>query len=572
MSERTVQTTATPDVSTFQILSEGQEVPRSYHVVSINISGEINKIPKATIIFLDGEAAKQTFAISDTDSLIPGKNIEIKAGYQGKDDSVFKGVIIKHGIKVKRNSTFLVIECRDKAVGMTIQKKNRYFSEMKDSELMEDLIGAHGLEKQVETTGTKHESLVQYETTDWDFLLSRAKENGLFTLIENGKISVKKPDFSDDSTVKLVFGSSVLELDAEIDARLQPSAYKASSWDFSEQSLKEVEAAEPGFSLNGNLTAKNLSEVINKPAYFQSSTRIPEPALQAMADAELLKKRLAKIMGRAKCQGSPQLRPGKIVEIGGIGNRFKGKAFISGVRHQIANGNWETDIQLGFPEEIFQNNDNKSVSINGLHVGIVTQLQEDPSGEHRIKVRLPIISTSEEGIWARVASLDAGKNRGMFFRPEIDDEVVVGFLNNDPNHSIVLGMCHSSAKPAPIEAKDENHEKGYVSRSEMKILFDDDKKILTIRTPSNNQVIFSEEEKGIFFEDQNGNKLKMTEDGIFLESPKNIELKATKDLKTDSMKADIKTSAGFKADGGGGCELSAGGGNTMVKGGMVMIN
>ncbi|MFC0182644.1 phage late control D family protein [Pseudarcicella hirudinis] len=195
MSERTVQTTATPDVSTFQILSEGQEVPRSYHVVSINISGEINKIPKATIIFLDGEAAKQTFAISDTDSLIPGKNIEIKAGYQGKDDSVFKGVIIKHGIKVKRNSTFLVIECRDKAVGMTIQKKNRYFSEMKDSELMEDLIGAHGLEKQVETTGTKHESLVQYETTDWDFLLSRAKENGLFTLIENGKISVKKTGF-----------------------------------------------------------------------------------------------------------------------------------------------------------------------------------------------------------------------------------------------------------------------------------------------------------------------------------------------------------------------------------------
>lgn len=572
MSERTVQTVATPDVSTFQILSEGQEVPRSYHVVSINISNEINRIPKATIIFLDGEASAQTFAVSDLDILIPGKKIEIKAGYQGTDETIFKGIIIKHGIKIKRNSTFLVIECRDKAVGMTVQKKNKYFSEIKDSDLMEDLIGENGLEKDVEATTIEHESLVQFETTDWGFLLARAAANNRFVVIENGKVSIKKPKFSGESALSLVFGSSILELDAEIDSRLQPTVFKAASWDFSEQSLKEVEANEPSLALNGNLSSNDLSAVINKPATFLSSTKLTETALQEIADTELLKRRLAKIVGRAKCQGTPQLKPAKLVEINGVGNRFKGKAFVSGIRHQIAGGNWETDIQLGFPEELFQKNESKSLTISGLHIGIVTQLKEDPLGEHRIKVKLPIISTTDEGIWARIASLDAGNKRGMFFRPEIDDEVVVGFLNNDPNQSVILGMCNSSAKPAPIEAKDENHEKGYVSRSEMKILFDDEKKILTISTPANNKMVFSEDEKGIFFEDQNGNKLKMTEDGIFLESPKNIELKATKDFKAEAMKADIKASAGFKADGGGGCELSAGGGNTSVKGGMVMIN
>lgn len=572
MSERTVHTVTTPDVSTFQILSEGKEVSRSYHIVSINVSNEINRIPKATIIFLDGETSAQTFAISDLDILIPGKRIEIKAGYQGTDETIFKGIIIKQSIKVKRNSTFLVVECRDKAVGMTIQRKNRYFSEIKDSDLMEDLIGENGLEKEVETTATKHESLVQFETTDWDFLLTRASANNRFVVIENGKISIKKPFFSEEPALNLVFGSSILEFDAEIDSRIQPTVFKAASWDFSEQSLKEVEANEPSLALNGNLSGKNLSSVISKPITFLSSAKLPETALQDIADAELLRRRLAKIIGRAKCQGTPQLKPTKLVEIIGVGNRFKGKAFVSGVRHQIAGGNWETDIQLGFPEELFQKNESKSLTINGLHIGIVTQLQEDPLGEHRIKVRLPIISITDEGIWARVASLDAGTNRGMFFRPEIEDEVVVGFLNNDPNQAVILGMCNSSAKPAPIEAKDENHEKGYVSRSEMKILFDDEKKILTISTPSKNKLVFSEEEKGIFFEDQNGNKFKMTEDGIFFESPKNIELKATKDLKTESMKAEIKTNAGFKADGGSGCELTAGGGNTTVKGGMVMIN
>ncbi|MFO0795324.1 MAG: phage baseplate assembly protein V [Candidatus Brocadiaceae bacterium] len=103
-------------------------------------------------------------------------------------------------------------------------------------------------------------------------------------------------------------------------------------------------------------------------------------------------------------------------------------------------------------------------------------LENDPDGEDRIKVRLPLISDAEEGIWAVSPHWMQEKGVARFFRPEIGDEVVVGFLNDDPRHPVVLGMCHSSAKPAPEPAKDDNHRKGYVSREKMEFIFDDEKK------------------------------------------------------------------------------------------------
>ena len=72
--------------------------------------------------------------------------------------------------------------------------------------------------------------------------------------------------------------------------------------------------------------------------------------------------------------------------------------------------------------------------------------------EHPGQYRFKTISRYFSYHGTTLATLDAGKERGTFFRPEIGDEVVVGFLNDDPRHPVILGMCHSSAKPAPEPA------------------------------------------------------------------------------------------------------------------------
>jgi Rhs element Vgr protein len=385
----------------------------------------------------------------------------------------------------------------------------------------------------------------------------------------------------------MAYGSTVLELDAEVDSRLQSKGVKASSWKAADQAVVDVDAKEPSTPATGNLAASDLAKVLGDDTNeIKHAGALDQSELQSWADARLLRMRLAKVRGRARCQGFADVLPDQIVEITGIGERFEGKVYVSGVRHSVSSGNWETDIQFGLNPELFTETFNLRPlpaagllpMMSGLQMGIVTALESDPDGEDRIKCRLPLISANEDGIWARLATLDAGKDRGTYFRPEINDEVVVGFLSDDPRHPVILGMCHSSAKPAPEPAKDDNHHKGYVSREKLKLTFDDEKKIIGIETPAGNKIALSEDAKGITLQDQNGNKITLDDSGIKIESAKDMIIKASNDVKLSGINTEFSAQSGFKASGTSTAELSGaqtkvdGSAMTVIKGGMVQIN
>ncbi|MFO0795326.1 MAG: hypothetical protein U0586_14845 [Candidatus Brocadiaceae bacterium] len=146
-NESTIPTPATPDVCTIGILVDGKEIPGRFHVLSVSVTRELNRIPSAVIQFLDGEASMSTFEASNSDLFIPGKKVEIQLGYRSQNDPVFKGIVIKNGIKIRKNGSFLTVECRDEAVKMTSGAKSRYFIDKKDSEIMEEIIGSYSLQK-----------------------------------------------------------------------------------------------------------------------------------------------------------------------------------------------------------------------------------------------------------------------------------------------------------------------------------------------------------------------------------------------------------------------------------------
>jgi Rhs element Vgr protein len=574
---RNIETPVTASVATYTIVSEGEPVSKEYQLASINVNKEINKIPTATIIFQDGNAAMQGFKISDGEEFIPGKNIEIKAGYRAQEETIFKGVVVRNTIKVRKNTSLLIIECRDKIFQAAINPISKYYKDEKDSSILDEILGTYSVEKEVTATKVKHKEMVQYEQTDWDFILLRAKQNGFFCIVSDGKVSIKAPKLSQDVAETVQFGSSLLDLDLEMDARVQPEQLKAVAWDYTEHQLMSVTANEPSGALNGNIGASDLAKkVTKKPLVIVQSSKMQEPELQQIADMLLLQARLSKIVGRAHFQGTAKVKPGVLLELKGVGKRFEGKVFISGVRHQLTKGDWTTDAQIGFHQDWFstqkQANGIDISSIRGLQVGIVIQLQEDPLKEDRILVRVPQINDKEGGLWSRVATLDAGNNRGSFFRPEIGDEVIVGFMQGNPQYPIVLGMLNSSKNPAPFQAKDDNDEKGLVTRSEMKMIFNDKDKTFQIETPAGNQILLSEKDKSLTIKDQNGNKIVLDDKGISLDSSKDIKIKATGNVKIEGKKIDLKASLGLKADGGGGCEITAGNGITDIKGGLVKIN
>jgi Rhs element Vgr protein len=575
-----IKTSKSPDLITYKILIEDEQLPTTYGVMSIVVSKEVNRIPMAQVVLVDGDASKNDFPLSNEELLIPGKKIEIRAGYHSDEETIFKGMIVKHSIKVRAGASNLIIECKDDAVKMTIGRKSKYFYDSKDSDAFEEIIGTYSLEMDVEATSYSHKELIQYNASDWDFIVSRAQANGKLCFVNDGKVIIKKPNVSQEELETVVYGMSMLDFDAEIDARSQVKKATSFTWNPSDQELVETEGADPGVSLNGNLSSADLADVVGLENWeLRHGGRVNDSLMQGWADATMLFQQLSKVRGRVKFQGIPAVLPDTMLKLEGVGNRFNGKVYVTGVFHTIAKGNWTVDAQFGLNPEWFSETYEINTpaasgllpAIKGLHVGIVTQLQEDPDGEDRILVKIPIINNEEQGVWCRVSTLDAGDKRGSFFRPEIEDEVIVGFINEDPNQGIVLGMMNSSAKPAPIAAADDNHEKGFVTRSEMKFMFNDDKKSVTIETPAGKKFTMDEDKGVITLEDEHKNVITMDDKGIKIESAGEIGIKATKDLKLEGMNINIKASAQLKAEGSAGAELSTGA-IAVVKGSLVQIN
>lgn len=580
-NSRTLPIATKSRLVTYTMLIEGSPIPKTIVVDSIIVNKEVNRIPSAHIVIQDGNASREDFEAGNEVIFAPGKNVEILAGYQSDETTIFKGLIIKFSIKIKRNGvSMMMLECKDAAVKLTVGRKNKYFVDKTDSEAITEIIGEYGLENEVEATAVQHKDLMQFYATDWDFMVSRAEVNGKICLVNDGSITVKEPNMEGEPVLDLLYGATILDFDASIDARDQYQAVKAFSWDPASQAILEVEGTDPGIAGSGNLRPADLASVVGLEHLNLSHTgMLAQDELQAWADSRYLKSQLAKTRGRVGFSGYAGVKPGDLILLQGLGERINGNVFVSGIRHEIAHGTWKTDAQFGLSPDWFSESFPISQlpasgilpAVQGLQIGLVVQLQDDPDGEDRILVRLPMVSNEESGIWARIACLDAGSNRGSVFRPEIGDEVVLGFLNDDPRDPIVLGGLHSSSLPAPIPGADENHEKGFVSRAGIRLVFNDDKKSLHLETPAGKHVLLDEDGGILKLEDEHGNRITMGSEGISIESKKKILIKTVDDLSLEGKNVSNKAQASFKADGTAGLELTSSA-IAKLKGSLVQIN
>lgn len=216
---------------------------------------------------------------------------------------------------------------------------------------------------------------------------------------------------------------------------------------------------------------------------------------------------------------------------------------------------------------------------------MVVKLDADPKGEHRIQVNVP--TAGMDGVWARLAQTFASNDFGVFFVPEIGDEVLLGWFNNDPAFPVVLGALHSSKCKPPYDLTAQNNIKAIVTRCKSRIEFNEQDKVITVLTPAGNSIVLSDKDNSILMQDQNGNKVELSPSGITLDSPKHIQFRANGTITLDavgavtiSSKSDVKSTGlnvsceaqvGFTGKGSATAELSANG-QTTVKGAMVMIN
>ncbi|MBF4483358.1 type VI secretion system tip protein VgrG [Flavobacterium sp. CSZ] len=588
-------------IATFSVKVNGTPIADELSVLSIHIDKKVNQIASAKITILDGEASTGTFDASSSAVFVPGAAISIEAGYDNNNSVIFSGLIMSQTIRVDNlTGSSLEIECRDNAVKMIVGLKSLTFSKQKDSEIISSIIANYSqLSADVTATSTTWPQQVQYYVTDWDYIMALAEANGLIVTTLNGKISVNPPDKNTTSVLTVTYGDNLLEFNAKLNALTQLGNVNANSWDFKTQAIVSGNAA-PNVSGAGNLTTKKLSEVIGLPVYqLQTSASLETAELTNWSKAQIIKSEYSKITGEAKFQGTNLVDPGKYMTFAGLGDRFNGDYIIGGVLHDLSQGNWITGVTLGLSPFWFTQEPNVAAppasglvpGAKGLLNGTVKKMYEDPDSQYRVLVDVPLLDPNGTGIWARLANFYSTSGAGAFFMPEVGDEIILGFINEDPRYPIILGSVYSSTTNKPFAGLDPNQKnsiKAIVTKSGISVQFDDENKIWTVATPNKNTIIISDKDKKITIQDENENSIIMSSSGIDLSSQKNINISASQNVNIKGNQGvTIQSSGGdislkglnikenatmqYSAQGGQMAQIS-GGMQLTLKGAMVTIN
>jgi uncharacterized protein involved in type VI secretion and phage assembly len=159
---------------------------------------------------------------------------------------------------------------------------------------------------------------------------------------------------------------------------------------------------------------------------------------------------------------------------------------------------------------------------------------KDPDGQGRVRVKLPWSPDSADGsyqVWARLAVLMAGPNRGTWFIPDPKDEVLLMFEGGDPRRPYVVGMLWNG-KDAPPESMDgsgNNFRKTIRSRNGVIITIDDTdgSESITLKTPAGQTVMLKDGPGSIELQDTNGNDVKLDTSGVTVTTSSTVSVIAS---------------------------------------------
>jgi uncharacterized protein involved in type VI secretion and phage assembly len=531
------------------IRCDGRDIPPgAYELLAVECTNSVNRIPRASLVLADGDFATRTFPVGDGDLFAPGAVVEVlvRQGPQEQYKPLFKGVVTRHQLAADVGGALqLTVELRDAAVQLTRGRETRAWTNVTDGKVVAKLAEGAGV-----SIGTlplnplTHAQLVQYRCTGWDFLLERAEALGLLTVVHDGILDMVPIGAADAPDHKLELGlgmTAVTGFALEADVVSQYKTVDAVGWDLAG---RESKASGDGSGRGGDLPIGVKPQGTLRLVAAVSTNE----EVKAWATASLARSRAAYLQGVVSVVGFAGPVPGQTLSLSGFGKRFSGLVQITGVTHRIDQDGWQLDLQVGLDPDRFV--DTTEVAepaasgllppISGLHLGVVAAQHGDTLDRQRVLVKLPVLGPDAPGLWARLATADAGNGRGYVFRPEVDDEVVVGFFNDDPRQPVVLGAMFGQKNPSPQAPTPENDRRAIVSRAGTVLAFiDAEQPSVVLRTPAGNTVELSDKDRSICLTDQHGNSIALEQTGVTIKTSQDLTVTADGAVRISGRTVDL---------------------------------
>jgi uncharacterized protein involved in type VI secretion and phage assembly len=169
----------------------------------------------------------------------------------------------------------------------------------------------------------------------------------------------------------------------------------------------------------------------------------------------------------------------------------------------------------------------------GVYTALVADIV-DPDGQGRVRVRLPW-SPDAEGqgyeAWARLATLMAGPDRGSWFVPDVDDEVLVAFEFGDPRRPYVVGALWNGqdVPPDTMDRAGRNYRKTLRSRNGVTVTLDDQdgQERLVLETPGGQRITLKDGPGTVEVVDSNGNSVTLDTSGVTVQASGKVTVSAS---------------------------------------------
>lgn len=169
----------------------------------------------------------------------------------------------------------------------------------------------------------------------------------------------------------------------------------------------------------------------------------------------------------------------------------------------------------------------------GCYPGLVSDIK-DPDGQGRVKITLPWApdtGSARYEAWARLATMMGGKNRGSWFVPDVNDEVLVVFEGGDARRPYIVGALWNGqdTPPESMDGAANNYRKVLRSRNGVKVTLDDQdgQEKFICETPGGQKITLKDGPGAVEIVDSNGNSVKLESAGITITASARVTLNAS---------------------------------------------
>lgn len=383
--------------------------------------------------------------------------------------------------------------------------------------------------------------VVQYYESNYSFFQRLARDYGEWFFYDGRKLVIGK--LPRDKVIDLPFNEDLSDLSFFMS--LSPAINKkAIGYNYLEN--KVYESSSSAYSVS-NLDAfgqsavdKSAKSFPQEPIYYSKKNLLQQKDLDDIVETDKgnVARKMVQVFGNSD---NPYINVGTVIDIKGesVKEHDFGKFIVTSLVHNISDANSYNNSFTAIPAELQSPPPAEFISepSGEPELAVITD-NEDPEGLGRVKAKLFWQTDNETTPWIRVAQTMAGQGRGkvhgFYFIPEIDDEVMVGFENNNPDMPFVMGsLYHINVTPSDWQDQDNN--------------------VKVIRTKSGNEIFITDkdgsEEIKILNKDagdptnfislsmEGNGKITIETKGDMVFKAKSISMKADDGIKIESGKA-----------------------------------